>query len=363
MVHGGTLSPRDDKLSYSSLESNSIISFAPTEDFKVSYISPFHDRLKMISAQFKIFHFKSCSSGSGVFTVKSRAYRKTFLAGVGASILQKIKGSENEGFGEGYHDFTEKKSVLVISIAAFLAYLLVGVLAYSFYFEHWTIIDSMYFTVVTFTTCGYGDLSPVGDEARLFTLFFIVIGITVLGGICLTILFENVFGAYEDMIDRAKQRSTQKFIDKSMDKIDRGVYVYAKPINQNRDAHYEPPTYSGALGSLWPFLLMIAGGAAYVGYADGWDPTTSAYFFIVTATSVGYGDVYPESQKTRLFAVLFIPCSVMVMAELFGRLIKVYLERKAHEAEEEFLNRRMTLADFNRMDIDQNGSVTYGMFM
>jgi Ca2+-binding EF-hand superfamily protein len=53
----------------------------------------------------------------------------------------------------------------------------------------------------------------------------------------------------------------------------------------------------------------------------------------------------------------------MIIAELFGRLIRVYLERKAHEAEEEFLNRRMTLADFNRMDVDKNGSVTYDEFI
>ena len=53
----------------------------------------------------------------------------------------------------------------------------------------------------------------------------------------------------------------------------------------------------------------------------------------------------------------------MIMAELFGRMIGVYLEKKAHEAEDEFLNRRMTLADFDRMDVDKNGSVTYDEFI
>ena len=65
----------------------------------------------------------------------------------------------------------------------------------------------------------------------------------------------------------------------------------------------------------------------------------------------------------RLFAVIFIPFSVVVVAELFGRLIGVYLERKTHEAEDEFLSRRMTLEDFNRMDTDQDGSVTYDEFI
>ncbi len=53
----------------------------------------------------------------------------------------------------------------------------------------------------------------------------------------------------------------------------------------------------------------------------------------------------------------------MITAELFGRLIAVYVERKTHEAEQEFLSRRMTLADFNNMDTDKNGSVTYDEFI
>lgn len=53
----------------------------------------------------------------------------------------------------------------------------------------------------------------------------------------------------------------------------------------------------------------------------------------------------------------------MIIAELFRRLIAVYLERRTHEAEEEFLSRRMTLEDFQCMDVDRNGSVTYDEFI
>lgn len=45
--------------------------------------------------------------------------------------------------------------------------------------EDWTWIQSFYFTVVTLTTVGYGDLTPSNDSTRLFTAWFILIGVTV----------------------------------------------------------------------------------------------------------------------------------------------------------------------------------------
>jgi len=46
--------------------------------------------------------------------------------------------------------------------------------------EHWTLIESLYFSVVTLTTVGYGDLSPTTDLARLFTVVYILVGVGTL---------------------------------------------------------------------------------------------------------------------------------------------------------------------------------------
>ncbi len=53
----------------------------------------------------------------------------------------------------------------------------------------------------------------------------------------------------------------------------------------------------------------------------------------------------------------------MIMAQFLGSFINVYLERKAIEAEEEFLSRNMTEADFKCMDTDEDGTVTYDEFI
>lgn len=56
---------------------------------------------------------------------------------------------------------------------------LTGTLFYR-HFEDWTVIEALYFSVVTLTTVGYGDLHPTSAGTQLFTIFYVLTGIGVL---------------------------------------------------------------------------------------------------------------------------------------------------------------------------------------
>lgn len=45
--------------------------------------------------------------------------------------------------------------------------------------EGWSWLDSVYFSVTTMSTVGLGDLSPVTQAGKLFTLFYIFAGVGV----------------------------------------------------------------------------------------------------------------------------------------------------------------------------------------
>lgn len=58
-----------------------------------------------------------------------------------------------------------------------------GTVFYMF-FEKWSLIDSLYFCVVTMATVGYGDVTPQTDVGKLFTIFYIFISIGTFVALC-----------------------------------------------------------------------------------------------------------------------------------------------------------------------------------
>ena len=67
-----------------------------------------------------------------------------------------------------------------VLVLAALAVITVGTGAYVL-IERWTVLQALYFCVVTLATVGYGDLHPTTDLGRLFTIGYIVIGVGIIG--------------------------------------------------------------------------------------------------------------------------------------------------------------------------------------
>jgi voltage-gated potassium channel Kch len=73
--------------------------------------------------------------------------------------------------------FEKLRTQVGIAILAVFAWIFIGTLAYR-NLEAWSWVESLYFSVITLTTVGYGDLHPTTDASRLFTVFYILTGVT-----------------------------------------------------------------------------------------------------------------------------------------------------------------------------------------
>ena len=60
-----------------------------------------------------------------------------------------------------------------------MSMILVGTIVYSI-LEHWSLVDSLYFSVVTLATVGFGDLHPTTTASKLFTVGYVITGIGIL---------------------------------------------------------------------------------------------------------------------------------------------------------------------------------------
>jgi voltage-gated potassium channel len=57
--------------------------------------------------------------------------------------------------------------------------------------EGWSIVDAFYFSVTTLTTVGLGDLTPTTTLGKLFTVFYIFTGLSLVLGFIDTIAKET----------------------------------------------------------------------------------------------------------------------------------------------------------------------------
>ena len=67
--------------------------------------------------------------------------------------------------------------------------------------ENWTWIQCFYFSVTTLTTVGYGDIYPTNDASRLFTSFYVLMGVG------LALLSLSIIG--NDYLDRQERQMSR----------------------------------------------------------------------------------------------------------------------------------------------------------
>jgi len=221
----------------------------------------------------------------------------------------------------------------------------------------------------------------------VFGIFFAIFGIIVLGNVALGIVFDQLINSFQKTQSDSKKSSQDKFMSK-FDPESRRNSLSNINVNAIEDEDENENSETSQSLSLSPkqkqkqwlrliltHLALITGGiivpAIIIGIIEGWSVIDILYFASITATTIGYGDLSPQTLSTRLIAVFYLPLCISIMAKIFSDITGKFMEKRAQEAEDSFYNRKFTLDDLRAMDMDMDdagkengdGSVSVGEFL
>ena len=174
--------------------------------------------------------------------------------------------------------------------------------------ERWTVGEALYFSVVTLTTVGYGDLAPSTKGERLFAVVLFFLGAGVVGAL--------TAAAFEVLIATAK-----------LDAAD-AKRAAAEGVDRARAA----PRERLRRAVLQVFLWAVGGAGTFV-VLEHADWVDALYWSGATLTTVGYGDVVPETAAGRAFAAVFCLGGTLVCVHALSTIAAAPLE--AHRLEME----------------------------
>lgn len=99
-----------------------------------------------------------------------------------------------------------RDSLSLLRPTIFLIFLLGGGSAGYYYVEGWEPIESLYMTVITVTTVGFGEVRPLDDAGRLFTITLILGGVVFYGLAIDGLLKILISRSFRNLVEEARMR-------------------------------------------------------------------------------------------------------------------------------------------------------------
>jgi potassium channel subfamily K, other eukaryote len=228
--------------------------------------------------------------------------------------------------------------------------------------KHWTAIDAVYFAVATLTTVGYGDLYPRSHTGKVFTCFFVYIGIGMIAAALsylLNVMMESHGDSMKDRmaaevsLEEAKAERKKKAFWKKMKSA--GLIILVTFIGTfymwaNESEAWAMSKYC----SKWDG----SGDCVEHSRTSGGRFLDSFYMSCITMTSVGYGDFSPGTQNGRLFAIFWILLGTLVVAKGAGDLAETFIASKQDELDARQKAKTVNEKDLMKIDADSSGQIS-----
>jgi len=210
--------------------------------------------------------------------------------------------------------------------------------------ESWSFVDALYFTIVTLTTVGYGDREPETQIGKWFTSFYVLFGLIVVFNLLSTII--------QGLWDSQEKYILGLLYDDDDDDDD-----------DKKKKDLQEPTTGVLTVSLVALLLIAAIGLIVVMYLESLSFTNAFYFVAISATTVGFGDVHPTKDSTKMFCVFWLILLTLGLGNAISEYQTFKLDVTNFKSRKRVLQKKWNKSDFLKFDPDRDGIITEADFI
>ncbi|KRX25213.1 TWiK family of potassium channels protein 7 [Trichinella nelsoni] len=216
--------------------------------------------------------------------------------------------------------------------------------------RRWTFASSFLFSFTLITTIGYGNLTPVTMNGRVFCIIYGLFGIPLVmitiantgrfmfdGMVAILEVLRRAFACLVGRIRRTDKTSSRR----------RSI------VEMISHSHPESGTSVGSPGVVLAFFSHIFLGAMILPQWEDMDFFSAFYFSFVTITTVGFGDIVPRKYDYLPLTLAYVTVGLALatlMVQVMGHYLRKlhYIGRKIMNASGAFVwfgNKMLTVND------------------
>jgi potassium channel subfamily K len=238
------------------------------------------------------------------------------------------------------------------------------------------IVDLLTNNILYCNSCRYGDLKT--GAGRILNCVFALSGAAFLG-VLIGVLGGHVIALHERSVEKTAATSetlvlnlfsTQEqmsSIRRSLGREDRSEsFLDEKKIcKQPEKSRWHRLWMSLRHFCLIAVILIVFAllEAGDPGISEEWDFGSALYFSVIAATTVGCGDLAPQTQKGRFVALIFVPLTVVAMGHWLATIVSSIIDSRKSGFRKQLEVQQLSLELLEAMDEDGDGKVTPNDFL
>lgn len=234
----------------------------------------------------------------------------------------------------------------LIKLSVVVVYYAIGCVFYN-HTEGWDITDSIYFTTIGASTIGYGDKVCGDDRCRLFSVFYIGIGIVLIVGV-ITSSVTSVLDGYQ-----ARVRE-----------VGNGILEASSHKNPNsgKTSFRRKFFYLYGLHILYATLLLgfplLMGSILFYLLARNDMQVTAImalYWSMQTCATIGWGDMQLPQGYQKLWICFFVLFAISCVSAAIAQIGSMRLTMEAYRRQEMLKNKRLATSLISQLDVVGKG--------